>query len=544
MAKRRIWILALFLAAGVSLFSLQDNAHAVSCDAIVGDWAWFTGGNVTLNPDGTITSKEFGSLGTWECTNTTRGVFTLRWVFGSPPFVDTLTLSADGQSLSGKNQFQYPVTASRISTARKDDFDVALPEKTTDDKPLLDAKVTVNTLLVRGQEYFNESKYDDAIAEFTKAIEISPKDPFLHYMRGRSYQEKGQDDPAMLDYSKAVEIDPNYALAYRYRGIAHMAKGEYGQAVSDLDKFINKSKQKDIEAYNLRGTAKFKNGKFDWALDDYNKAIELNPKYAEAYNNRGIVHYKLDQQGKALNDFLKARDLGFDVNIEQLGELVKLRSEGKIPTWEVAEAMLHFDAGIGYYRGAGTKDKAIAEFTKAVELDPNYAAAYIYRGMAYDINKQYKNSVSDFSKFAELDSKDGELYATRAHFYRKKDKYGEAVNDFSKAIKYDPKNTENYYWRGNIYTKVGRHEAVIPDYTKLIELSPKDIGAYNGRAFAYMKTEQYEKAVSDYSKIIELYPKNGEAYYNRASAYKAMGDSDKSDLDFKKAAELGYKAKE
>ncbi|MGH7890619.1 MAG: tetratricopeptide repeat protein, partial [Thermodesulfobacteriota bacterium] len=52
-------------------------------------------------------------------------------------------------------------------------------------------------------------------------------------------------------------------------------------------------------------------------------------------------------------------------------------------------------------------DDAIAEFTKAIELDPKYAAAYIYRGMAYDINKQYKNSVSDFDKFVELDSKDG-----------------------------------------------------------------------------------------------------------------------------------------
>lgn len=111
MVKGTLVTVAFVLAVGVFLSSFQPHAYAVSCDAIVGEWAWFTGGNVTLTPDGTITSKEVGKVGTWECTNTTRGVFTLRWVFGTPPFVDTLTLSADGQSLSGKNQFQYPVTA-------------------------------------------------------------------------------------------------------------------------------------------------------------------------------------------------------------------------------------------------------------------------------------------------------------------------------------------------------------------------------------------------------------------------------------------------
>jgi hypothetical protein len=68
MVKRTLATVAFVLAAGVSLLSLQPHAYAVSCDAIVGEWAWFTGGNVTLNPDGTITSQEVGKVGTWECT--------------------------------------------------------------------------------------------------------------------------------------------------------------------------------------------------------------------------------------------------------------------------------------------------------------------------------------------------------------------------------------------------------------------------------------------------------------------------------------------
>ena len=66
------------LLVGIAVFALPYHADAVLCNAIVGEWAWFTGSHVTLHPDGTITSRQLGKLGTWECTNTARGVFTLR----------------------------------------------------------------------------------------------------------------------------------------------------------------------------------------------------------------------------------------------------------------------------------------------------------------------------------------------------------------------------------------------------------------------------------------------------------------------------------
>ncbi len=111
MAKTRTLTLVFFLVAGVAGLSLQYDAHAASCDAIVGKWAWFTKGVVTFNPDGTMV-HEPGNDGTWECTEAARGKFTLRWRVGS--YVNQLVLSADGKGLSSTDPSQHFVTAKRM----------------------------------------------------------------------------------------------------------------------------------------------------------------------------------------------------------------------------------------------------------------------------------------------------------------------------------------------------------------------------------------------------------------------------------------------
>ena len=80
-AQIRTMIFRFVLLAGVADFSLPGHAHAASCDAILGKWAWFTKGVVTFNPDGTF-AHEPGNDGTWECTDAARGKFTLRWRLG------------------------------------------------------------------------------------------------------------------------------------------------------------------------------------------------------------------------------------------------------------------------------------------------------------------------------------------------------------------------------------------------------------------------------------------------------------------------------
>jgi hypothetical protein len=109
-AKTSIAIVVGLVVAGVAGFAFSAAAH-VTCDALIGKWAWFIGGEVTVNPDGTFVQQS-GNDGTWECTDATGGRVTLRWRLGG--YVNRLALSADGQDLSSTDPSQPFVTAKRI----------------------------------------------------------------------------------------------------------------------------------------------------------------------------------------------------------------------------------------------------------------------------------------------------------------------------------------------------------------------------------------------------------------------------------------------
>ncbi|MDR4494812.1 MAG: toxin glutamine deamidase domain-containing protein [Nitrospirales bacterium] len=110
--KATIFVLALVAIANAVWW--PTLTHAASCDALVGRWAWFIGGEVTVNPDGTFVQQS-GNAGTWECTDAARGRFTFRWRDGG--FVNSLVLSPDGQGLTSTDQSQFYVTARRSGPA-------------------------------------------------------------------------------------------------------------------------------------------------------------------------------------------------------------------------------------------------------------------------------------------------------------------------------------------------------------------------------------------------------------------------------------------
>lgn len=130
-----------------------------------------------------------------------------------------------------------------------------------------------------------------AIADYTKAIEIKPNEADFYYGRGNAYvaQEasdwvkgNGDHDPtrhagtssdcakAINDYTKAIEINPNYAEAYYSRGKVYDKQRNLPQAISD-----------------------------------YTKAIEINPNYADAYDARGFAYFTQGDADRANVDYMK-----------------------------------------------------------------------------------------------------------------------------------------------------------------------------------------------------------------------------------------------
>ena len=129
---------------------------------------------------------------------------------------------------------------------------------------------------LKGNVSLAKRDYDAAIASFTEAIRIDPKDAKAYSSRGIAYEGKGDMDKALADYSEAIHVDPKSAVAFYNRGIAYVKKG-------DLDK----------------------------AIADYTEAIGLDPKMAQAYANRAAAYEKKGDKAKAEEDLAQAEKLGF-----------------------------------------------------------------------------------------------------------------------------------------------------------------------------------------------------------------------------------------
>ncbi len=143
------------------------------------------------------------------------------------------------------------------------------------------------------------------ISEYSKAIEINPKDAYAYFKRGLAKYNSKDYQGAIADWTKAIEINPQYADAYSNRGNAKNGLGDNQGAIADYSKAIEINPQHD-NAYNNRGGRKAESGDTQGAIADFNKAIEINPQDAVAYNNRGIVKGRSGDNQGAIADWTKA----------------------------------------------------------------------------------------------------------------------------------------------------------------------------------------------------------------------------------------------
>jgi tetratricopeptide (TPR) repeat protein len=90
----------------------------------------------------------------------------------------------------------------------------------------------------RGDAYYNKGNYDQAIEDYTKAINFNPDSAIEYCYRGDAYKNKGNYDQAIADYTKAISFDPNNMEAYFGRGVAYKSKGNYDLAIADYNKAI------------------------------------------------------------------------------------------------------------------------------------------------------------------------------------------------------------------------------------------------------------------------------------------------------------------
>lgn len=128
-------------------------------------------------------------------------------------------------------------------------------------------------------------------------------------------------------------------------------------------------------------------------------------------------------------------------------EILSLLTDEKIER-DYAKADLYIWRGNAWYNKK-EYDKAIVDYTKVIDVNPNSELAYYNRGIAWIAKKEYDNAITDYDKVIELNPNDYAIaYLNRASIRRVRKDYKTAIDDFNKAIELDPKYADAYYNRG------------------------------------------------------------------------------------------------
>jgi tetratricopeptide (TPR) repeat protein len=148
---------------------------------------------------------------------------------------------------------------------------------------------------------------------------------------------------------------------------------------------------------------------------------------------------------------------------------------------------LHWTRGLLYW-DRKDYDRAIADHSEAIRLDPNYIAAYIGRGVAYRSKGDTDNAMTDFSAAIRLDPKEPVAYDnrcwTRAIVGRE---LQEALADCNEALRLDPNLSHPLATRGLVDLRLERFDNAIADYDAALKINSQMANALYGRGFAKLK---------------------------------------------------------
>lgn len=375
-----------------------------------------------------------------------------------------------------------------------------------------------------------ESKFDEAISLYQKAVQIAPNNASFSYALGTCYQGKGDVDNAIQWYKKAAALDPKNKDYQKLLGDAYLLKAQ-----PLLDEAIKKH------------TA----GDYAGAVPLYQQALQITPNNAHGWTNLGGAYQAMDDYNHAREAFQKA---------------ISLDARAESENW-------YFLAQIDENFGQGAK--AREEYQRYVQAQPKGSYAALASQRIQVLTRNPADTQKLVTQAEQKKSSDAENLFQAAVKAQQDNKLDEAIEQYKKALAISPNDPNYWYSLGTAYQAKNDPDNGIAAYTKASQLNPKeptykqyikqlkqakaapllesafkkqttkdekggfdlpgaiadyeaalriddDPGTHSNLGTAYQGNNNLTKAVAEYKKAIQMDPKQCDAYYYLGTTYQAM----------------------
>jgi len=174
--------------------------------------------------------------------------------------------------------------------------DITIEKLTT----LIDKDATNAQLYIeRGNIYFEQRDFFDAVEDYTTAIELDPELDQAYFGRGMALARQGMISEGIDDLSVFIKHNPESSLAYTKRGVRYMWLQDFNNAEKDLTKALVLDPE-NAEAHDDLGVIYAKRKKYDKAVEHFTATIRIDPSYQKGYHNLAMTLFLVEQDAGAL----------------------------------------------------------------------------------------------------------------------------------------------------------------------------------------------------------------------------------------------------
>jgi len=215
--------------------------------------------------------------------------------------------------------------------------------------------------------------------------------------------------------------------------------------------------------YWNRGQFLRSQSKYDLALQDYTKAIMIEPKNPELRNSRGKTYFDMAMGGKFKDkalEFTQKAIADFDDGLAQPN--IKPKSK--------AEMLINRGAA---HASQGRFEQGLADLNEGIKVQPENKNGYLNRSLVYFNLRQYDKAIDDYTMYLKFDPYMANIWYERGMLRRSLNRSQEAIEDLSRALQLDPNLGIAYMERARAQAQLGNKAAATQDYQRAAQFGLK-----------------------------------------------------------------------
>ena len=333
---------------------------------------------------------------------------------------------------------------------------------------------------IKGNEEFKKKNYAAAVGLYTEGILIDPSQDVLYSNRGLSYMNLNEPEKAKMDFSKAIELNPRNIKAMKRISYMLIQEGQLLEGLIYLKKIRKIDREEPAildEIDNCQNLIQYKRELDDNKItNDWNKCFELSSKLIQKCNK--CFEIKLIYLESMINSYQIEDALSFYNNDLD-------SNEKKLDNVQFLLTKAYFNDG-KYEKSkqlllnllSNTKDSMLIEKTKKLSEKLEQIQALKEKANKFYKNNNFTDAINVYNELLSLDNNNkffnALILSNRSLcYYKIKDMFN-ALHDINASIKLNNKYWKRYQRRANINIRLKYSEQAKDDLRKVLELDPNN----------------------------------------------------------------------